>query len=73
MPKPCSSKGNRLNNYCTNLPQNKPENQSTNNAALANCIAEKRLTEALEILAHLGYYNTSAIRKIQYFQWEGLA
>lgn len=90
MPKPSPSKGNRLNNYCTILLHNKPENQSSNDSRLSDytnqqrlvCdyesilshyINQQRLTDSLDLLENLGYSNDSAIRKIQYFQWEGLA
>ncbi|NJL78339.1 MAG: hypothetical protein HC836_42450 [Richelia sp. RM2_1_2] len=56
----------------TNLPQIKSNNQSSNNVTLPDCIAEKRLTDSLELLDNVGYSNDSAIRRIQYFQWEGL-
>lgn len=71
MHKPSPSKGNRLNNYCTILLHNKPENQSSDDSRLSDYINQQRLTDSLDLLENLGYSKDSAIRKIQYFQWEG--
>ena len=39
---------------------------------LSHYIKQQRLTDSLEILENVGYSNDSTIRRIQYFQWEGL-
>ncbi|NJN12980.1 MAG: hypothetical protein HC815_35645 [Richelia sp. RM1_1_1] len=39
---------------------------------LALDVLRNVLQQPLDRFAHLGYYSTSAIRRIQYFQWEGL-
>lgn len=39
---------------------------------LALDVLRNFLQQPLDRFAHLGYYSTSAIRRIQYFQWEGL-
>lgn len=39
---------------------------------LALDVLRNSLQQPLDRFAHLGYYSTSAIRRIQYFQWEGL-
>lgn len=48
------------------------ENNSTNQLNLYSYIAQKRLTESLDLLENQGYSGDDAIRRLQYLQWEGI-